>query len=85
MDMDVVNHSIIMLNKLEDKEPPGNLFEQVNTKIKFKERTLSIQLVSAIFIALIITALVIHILGSSPTELSLETYFSTNYNLYGYE
>ena len=83
--MDVVNRSIIMLNKLEDKEPPGNLFEQLNIKIQSKERTLSIQLVSVVFIALIITAMVIHILGSSPSELSLETYFSTNYNLYGYE
>jgi hypothetical protein len=83
--MKAIDHSIALLNQIETKRPPTELYDKVRRRVLYFERRLLIQLLIIITLGLFMTILVINMVDSNQTDQLLESYFSTHYNFYGYE
>ena len=83
--MKAIDHSIALLNQIETKTPPTELYDKVRRRVLYFERRLLIQLLIIITLGLFMTILIINVVDSNQTDQLLESYFSTHYNFYGYE
>jgi len=83
--MKAIDESISLLDQIETKRPPAELYDKVRRRVLYFERRLLIQLLIIIALGLLMTIVVINVVDSNHTNQLLETYFSTHYNFYGYE
>ena len=79
------DESISLLDQIETKRPPAELYDKVRRRVLYFERRLLIQLLIIITLGLFMTILIINVVDSNQTDQLLESYFSTHYNFYGYE
>lgn len=83
--MKAIDQSIALLSQLESKRPPAELYDKFTQRVIYFERRFLIQLLIIIALGLFITIMVFKVGDSKQTDQLLESYFSTNYNFYGYE
>lgn len=83
--MKAIDQSIALLDQIETKRPPAELFDKVRRRVLYFERRLFIQLLIIIILGIFMTIMVFKVVRSNQSDPLLETYFSTHYNFYGYE
>ena len=83
--MKTIEQSIELLSQIETKRPPAELYDKIRRGVFYYERRFLIQWLIIIILGLFMTIVIIKVVDSNQTDQLLETYFSTNYNLYGYE
>jgi hypothetical protein len=79
------DQSIELLSEIEMKSPPVELFDKVMEQALSFDRRFLIRLVLIISLGFGMTFMVVKVGKSNQKNQTVETYFSTSYNLYGYE
>ena len=83
--MESFDQYITLLSEREVKSPPIELFDNVMKRAISFYRIFLIRLVIIISLVLSMTFLVFKVSTSNQKYQTVETYFSTSYNFYGYE
>lgn len=83
--MDELQQILSVIDRLEERHPPLNVLTLINRRVKAFDQRLKMQLLVIVIAALLASLMVIGISSTSSSAEILESYFSTTYNLYGYE
>lgn len=74
-----------IIDRLELKDPPVELFHKINKKVHWLEQLFLIQMIAIVLLGFAISFSAIKIADDIKSKELLETYLSFNYNIYGYE
>ena len=83
--MESFDQSIELLSGIEMKRPPAELFDKVMERAISFDRRFLIRIVMIISFGFGMTFMVFKMGKSNQKNQTVETYFSINYNFYGYE
>lgn len=83
--MDSFDQSIELLSEREMKSPPEELIDKVMERAIYFDRRFLIRIVMIILLGSAMTFMVFKMGKSNEKKQTVETYFSTSYNFYGYE
>lgn len=83
--MEDINSKLEILEKLGGFQPPTRIYFGVTQNIKILDRKLMIR-IGVLIIGVLISSLISMLfIQSTNSIIQLDNYFSTNYNIYGYE
>jgi hypothetical protein len=83
--MEDINSKLEILEKLEGFQPPTRIYFDVIQKIKILDRKLMLRIGMVVIGVLISSFISVLLIQSTNNDFYLDNFFSTNYNIYGYE